>query len=99
MDFFVENINQPKEVCQKGPKKLKGGDKQMALASTRFWIVLAAIVASFALLVGTAFAKPNDNGTRPGWGLGDDNHVHTGPPGRSPNATPPPGAAHGNKAT
>jgi hypothetical protein len=34
--------------------------------------------------------------TRPGWGCGDDNHVHTGPPGRSqygPSGppTPPPG--------
>ncbi len=27
-------------------------------------------------------------GTRPGWGCGDLNHVHTGPPGR-PNATSP----------
>jgi hypothetical protein len=28
--------------------------------------------------------------TRPGWGCGDKNHVHTGPPGRQ-YATPPPG--------
>jgi hypothetical protein len=33
---------------------------------------------------------------RPGWGCGDDNHVHTGPPGRrqygpSGPPTPPPG--------
>ena len=27
-------------------------------------------------------------GTRPGWGCGDTNHVHTGPPG-NPNATNP----------
>jgi hypothetical protein len=31
-------------------------------------------------------------GTKPGWGCGDLNHVHTGPPGR-PDATPPPGCA------
>jgi len=30
------------------------------------------------------------SGTRPGWGCGDTNHTHSGPPGR-PNATPPPG--------
>jgi hypothetical protein len=30
------------------------------------------------------------SGTRPGWGCGDANHTHSGPPGR-PNATPPPG--------
>ena len=28
-------------------------------------------------------------GTRPGWGCGDTNHKHSGPPGR-PSATPPP---------
>jgi len=28
--------------------------------------------------------------TRPGWGCGDKNHVHTGPPGRQ-YASPPPG--------
>jgi len=28
--------------------------------------------------------------TRPGWGCGDKNHVHTGPPGRQ-YAPPPPG--------
>ena len=42
-------------------------------------------------------AAPKDNttgasGTRPGWGCGDTNHKHSGPPGR-PNATPPPGCA------
>jgi len=39
-------------------------------------------------------AAPKDStgaaGTRPGWGCGDKNHTHSGPPGR-PNATPPPG--------
>ena len=37
-------------------------------------------------------AAPQDGsaGARPGWGCGDTNHTHSGPPGR-PNATPPPG--------
>src|SRR5437868_2356145 len=39
-------------------------------------------------------AAPKDrtgaSGTRPGWGCGDTNHAHAGPPGR-PDATPPPG--------
>ena len=43
-----------------------------------------------------AAAAPKDStgasGTRPGWGCGDTNHTHSGPPGR-PNATPPPGCA------
>ena len=37
-------------------------------------------------------AAPKDgtsaSGTRPGWGCGDTNHKHSGPPGR-PGATPP----------
>ena len=35
---------------------------------------------------------PTDStsGARPGWGCGDTNHTHSGPPGR-PLATPPPG--------
>ena len=39
-----------------------------------------------------AAAAPVDasTGARPGWGCGDTNHTHSGPPGR-PNATPPPG--------
>jgi hypothetical protein len=32
------------------------------------------------------------SGTKPGWGCGDTNHTHSGPPGR-PGATPPPGCA------
>lgn len=31
-------------------------------------------------------------GERPGWGCGDPNHTHSGPPGR-PDATPPPGCS------
>jgi K+-transporting ATPase c subunit len=39
-------------------------------------------------------AAPKDmtTGARPGWGCGDTNHKHSGPPGR-PGATPPPGCA------
>jgi hypothetical protein len=28
--------------------------------------------------------------TKPGWGKGDPNHVHTGPPGHTPAAQTPP---------
>jgi len=42
-------------------------------------------------------AAPKDStsasGTRPGWGCGDTNHKHSGPPGR-PTATPPPGCTN-----
>jgi len=39
-------------------------------------------------------AAPHDSttGARPGWGCGDKNHTHSGPPGR-PGATPPPGCS------
>ena len=47
--------------------------------------------------VSAAARAPKDNttgasGTRPGWGCGDTNHKHSGPPGR-PDATPPAGCA------
>jgi hypothetical protein len=32
-------------------------------------------------------AEPPPTSERPGWGKGDDNHVHTGPPGQG--KTPP----------
>ena len=37
-----------------------------------------------------AAPKDTTTGARPGWGCGDTNHNHSGPPGR-PGATPPPG--------
>ena len=37
-----------------------------------------------------AAPKDSTTGARPGWGCGDTNHIHSGPPGR-PGATPPPG--------
>ncbi len=37
---------------------------------------------------GQALGQSGTSGTRPGWGCGDENHVHTGPPG-GPSSTPP----------
>lgn len=45
-------------------------------------VVVAIAIAGAVALGGSAFAKSN-GGTRPGWGNGDQNHVHTGPPGQS----------------
>ncbi len=49
--------------------------------------VVAALIA--AVLVGLLLSAPilakNGNGQdseRPGWGYGDTNHTHTGPPGQ-----------------
>jgi len=38
----------------------------------------------------TEASPSGTSSTRPGWGCGDTNHEHSGPPGR-PGATPPPG--------
>ena len=43
----------------------------------------AAIVITVAGASGAAFAAKKADNTRPGWGYGDKNHVHTGPPGQS----------------
>lgn len=45
----------------------------------------------------TTLAHAGTIGTRPGWGCGDKNHAHSGPPGR-PGATPPPGCSKGPRA-
>lgn len=53
----------------------------MAL-NIRALAILGILIAAVVMLTGAAFAKgPGD--TRPGWGFGDQNHVHTGPPGQS----------------
>jgi hypothetical protein len=52
----------------------------------RMLIVFGILAASVAFVANAALAK-NDEGTRPGWGYGDQNHDHTGPPGQSVNPT------------
>jgi hypothetical protein len=47
---------------------------------SKILIVLAIFVVGAVMVVQSVLAKPQD-GTRPGWGFGDQNHVHTGPPG------------------
>lgn len=49
---------------------------------TRLLIVIGLVVFSLSLVGGVALAKNDNNGEcKPGWGLGDDNHCHEGPPG------------------
>lgn len=48
----------------------------------RVLIVSGLVLASGAFAVSSVAARHNNN-TRPGWGFGDRNHVHTGPPGQS----------------
>ena len=42
--------------------------------------IVATIFFSLLVSVNSAYAKQDDD-TRPGWGFGDTNHEHTGPPG------------------
>ncbi|HYK08035.1 MAG TPA: hypothetical protein VEW42_00875 [Candidatus Eisenbacteria bacterium] len=54
------------------------------MLNVRTLSILAVVVAAAAFMVNAAFAQAgNSGGTKPGWGYGDKNHVHTGPPGQS----------------
>lgn len=53
----------------------------MKKTGLRIALVLTLVLGS-SVFAGSALAK-NDGGTRPGWGHGDKNHHHTGPPGQS----------------
>lgn len=48
-------------------------------------MIIATVLAAVAITMATtALAAPGNSGaTKPGWGYGDKNHVHTGPPGQS----------------
>lgn len=55
----------------------------MSKLSLRF-VAIALVLAITGVAVASAAnaAKPQGD-TRPGWGFGDKNHTHTGPPGQS----------------
>lgn len=44
-------------------------------------VVTGMLLAAAILIVGTTFAAKPEGNNRPGWGFGDTNHTHTGPPG------------------
>lgn len=47
-------------------------------------LVMGVMLAAVVFAMQTAFASNGNSGeTRPGWGYGDKNHVHTGPPGQT----------------
>lgn len=52
------------------------------MTKQRIFMVLTLAVISVLSVHSAYAAKPADD-TRPGWGLGDPNHVHLGPPGQS----------------
>lgn len=57
---------------------MKGGEYDLKLVA--LFIVLSVFLSS-AVFAQSAFAASGN--MRPGWGFGDKNHVHTGPPGQS----------------
>jgi hypothetical protein len=59
----------------------------MVQASTIKKAVLGLTAGATLVIAGTAAAANHPGNTRPGWGYGDKNHVHTGPPGQSVSVT------------
>jgi hypothetical protein len=56
----------------------------MMVLSLRSITILAVLAAAVVISASAAFAAPGNSGdTKPGWGYGDKNHVHTGPPGQT----------------
>lgn len=46
-------------------------------------IALTVVAAAVITMATSALAAGKSGDTKPGWGYGDKNHVHTGPPGQS----------------
>jgi hypothetical protein len=55
----------------------------MVSINFRIIMVVMILALSFVVLSTDALAKSNNGTTKPGWGFGDVNHIHTGPPGQS----------------
>ena len=51
--------------------------------NARTYIVMAAVAAAAIMMIHTAFAAADPASGKPGWGYGDQNHDHIGPPGQS----------------
>jgi hypothetical protein len=82
-----------------GAKRRNGRVTRLVAAGGITATLTAGLLASGGLGYAATTAKKAAGGgppdkqygdTRPGWGCGDKNHEHTGPPGRQ-YASPPPG--------
>jgi hypothetical protein len=49
----------------------------------RAFVIMTVIAAAIITMATSALAAGKSGTTKPGWGYGDKNHVHTGPPGQS----------------
>lgn len=51
------------------------------LTKFKVFLALAFFVAGSIVVTGSTLARGNDSDDKPGWGWGDKNHNHLGPPG------------------
>lgn len=54
------------------------------MLSLKTIVLSLVVIAGFFVVTTTTYAQQTGN-TRPGWGFGDQNHIHTGPPGQTVN--------------
>jgi hypothetical protein len=76
-----------------------GNERRVRSSSFRVAFALAITAGVLAAFGGLAYSAPgngNSGGTRPGWGCGDANHTHTGPPGNQYATNPCPPGSPGN---
>jgi hypothetical protein len=51
--------------------------------NTKIKVLFSVFIVAGIMIASTVVANAKTGGEKPGWGYGDKNHVHTGPPGHS----------------
>jgi hypothetical protein len=51
--------------------------------STKIKVLFAVFIVAGVMLASAVVANAKTGGEKNGWGFGDQNHVHVGPPGTS----------------
>jgi hypothetical protein len=69
-----------------------GYRRKLVVVVAALLVSVAGFAAAYSLNGAGALAAGN-SGTRPGWGCGDTNHTHTGPPGKHLGNTNPCGTS------
>jgi hypothetical protein len=70
----------------------------LSVKIARMITIFTLVLFSVGFIVSSVYATTTGD-TRPGWGHGDDNHDHTGPPGQSVNPTKEPNPSKTPKPT
>jgi hypothetical protein len=71
--FSLNSVNVPK-------RAVRGAH---VMVNIKKKILLSVFIAAAFMAALTTVANAKTGDTRPGWGYGDQNHIHTGPPGTS----------------